>query len=215
MDPILSVVLWPLYYVLDTVCVIVGLVLVVLPGLLIGAVSYGPRIKKTAIIWNALEGWPGGRYMFSKLVGFFAPYTGSIDALVTHVEPGVCEACMTDRPWKRNPFASVHAVAIANLAEMTAGMAGVTALEAARGARGIPVAMSVEYIAKARGTLYCRAAVPAALPSADSPAEKDMDIVCDVSDASGKVVAAVTVAWKFSMSTRKPKKAGGSKSKTK
>ena len=206
MYQLLNVVLWSFAMLLEGACALLGLVLVVVPAFLVGAVSYGPALAKTANMWGALQGWPGGGYMFSKLVGLVAPYTASVSALVTHVEPGVCEASMTDRPWKRNPFASVHAIAIANLAEMTAGIACVTATQSAKGAMGIPVGMRIEFVAKARGTLHCRASVPDSLPSAERPDEKDIDVVCDVSDATGKVVAAVVVAWKFRMKkSRKPK----------
>jgi hypothetical protein len=37
------------------------------------------------------------------------------------------------RPWLRNPFKSVHALALANCAEMATGLVGVTAIEVYRG----------------------------------------------------------------------------------
>ena len=198
-----AVLLWPFASLIEYIRVLAGIFLPLLPCMCLGVLSFGPKVSKTANMWTCLNGWPGGKYMYSKLVGFFAPYSASIDPLITSVEPGVCEAMMTDRPWKRNPFASVHAIAIANLAEMTAGIACVTAIESTRGVQGIPVDMKLEFVAKARGTLFCRASLPSALPTAqDVKKEKDINIVCDVSDTTGKVVAAVSVLWSFRLKSK-------------
>ena len=48
--------------------------------------SHSPALAKTANMWGALQGWPGGGYMFSKLVGLDEKYTGiekELDAEVT------------------------------------------------------------------------------------------------------------------------------------
>src|SRR4051794_6441473 len=41
--------------------------------------------------WNLLAGMPGGKAVFSRLVGRLAPYTGSIHATVTVLRAGYAE----------------------------------------------------------------------------------------------------------------------------
>ena len=52
--------------------------------------------------WNLLAGVPGGKTVFSRLVGRMAPYTGSIHATVTVLRPGYAEVEMQDRRAVRN-----------------------------------------------------------------------------------------------------------------
>ena len=60
--------------------------------------------------WNRLAALPGGRRLFSRLVGLAAPYTGSIDAKVVELERGRAVAELADRRAVRNHIRCVHAM---------------------------------------------------------------------------------------------------------
>ena len=72
-----------------------------------------------------------GKWLFSWLVTFIAPYTGSIPFSVQELSNnGKCIISMRDSWLIRNPFRSIHAAALANLGEAATGMAMVAWMEA-------------------------------------------------------------------------------------
>src|SRR6478672_9496677 len=73
--------------------------------------------------WNFLSGLPGGKILFSRLVGRMAPYTGSINATVTVLRAGYAEVQLHDRRGVRNHLDCIHAIALANLAELAGNVA--------------------------------------------------------------------------------------------
>lgn len=111
--------------------------------------------------WDRLHALPGGKRVFSTMVGRAAPYTGTINALVTDLGLGFAETKMEDRRKVRNHLQCVHAIALANLAELTGNVA--IAYSMPDDARFIVAGMTIDYLKKARGTItgICECPVPA------------------------------------------------------
>jgi acyl-coenzyme A thioesterase PaaI-like protein len=102
-------------------------------------------------MWRLLSLVPGGKILFSRLLGTLAPYSGSIRAQVVELREGYCEVVLHDRRGVRNHVDCVHAIALANLAEI-AGNVGL-AFSLPDDARFIVSGMEIEYVKKARGTI--------------------------------------------------------------
>jgi uncharacterized protein (TIGR00369 family) len=138
-------------------------------------------------LWNLLAGMPGGKVLFSRLIGRMAPYTGSIGARITALRPGFCQAELPDRPRVRNHLRSIHAVALVNLAELAGNAALGYSLP--DDARFIPSALNIEWVKKARGTITATSECP--VPATSARAEYVVPIV--MTDAAGDVVARATM----------------------
>jgi len=137
--------------------------------------------------WDRLHGLPGGRRVFSALVGRVAPYTGTIGAVIEALEVGYSRVGLADRRAVRNHLRSIHAVALANLAELTGNVA--LAYSLPDDARFIVAGMEIEYLKKARGqlTAECDCPVPA-----DSERREYM-VPVSIRDRSGIEVTRATL----------------------
>ena len=135
--------------------------------------------------WNALSGMPGGKALFSRLVGRAAPYSATIGATVTVLRAGYAEVQMTDRRAVRNHLDCVHAIALANLAELAGNIA--LAYSLPDDARFIVSGMEIEYVKKARGTITAIGEPP--VPKSSVRAQYDVPVT--LRDASGEEVAKV------------------------
>ncbi len=133
--------------------------------------------------WNLLQLVPGGRAVFSRLVGKLAPYTGSIGATVVTLAPGHAEVHLPDRPRVRNHLRSIHAVALVNLAELAGNVA--LAYSLPDDARFIVSGLEIEYLKKARGTIVAIGTCP--IPR--SAARATYDVHVSLRDTSGTEVA--------------------------
>lgn len=143
-------------------------------------------------LYRRMTRWPLGGWLFSRAVCFKAPYFGTIAPRITVLEPGRCEAVIRDRRAVHNHLGTVHAIALCNLAELTAGVMTDASLPA--GMRWIPKGMSVQYLKKARGTLRAVATPTIALETRATG--YDLPVAVDVLDAGGdKVFAAEIRMW--------------------
>lgn len=132
--------------------------------------------------WDRLSRFPGGRTVFSRLVGRMAPYTGSVGAKVLTLRVGHAQVEMRDRPAVRNHLRSVHAVALANLCELTGNLA--LAYSLPDDARFIVAGMRLEYVKKARGTITGTSDCPVP-PTSE---RKNWEVPVVLRDAAGDVV---------------------------
>lgn len=118
-------------------------------------------------LWRRLGGSAFGRWLFTRVVCFKAPYFGSIAPRITRLEPGLCEARLRQRRSIQNHIGTVHAIALCNLAELCAGL--VTDVSIPGDMRWIPRDMTVRYLAKARGRITASARPVTELVSAPGP----------------------------------------------
>lgn len=102
-------------------------------------------------IYRKCEKLPYGRQLFSRLVCRKAPYFKTIHPRFEELRPGYCRITMKKRKAVQNHIGSVHAIAMCNMAELTAG----TLLEVSlpKSFRWIPKGMTVEYLKVARTDL--------------------------------------------------------------
>ncbi|NND96151.1 MAG: DUF4442 domain-containing protein [Pirellulaceae bacterium] len=139
--------------------------------------------------WDTLRTKPGGKFLFSVLVGRVVPYSGSIGASVEELRPG--HACLTlkDRRKVRNHLGSVHAIALANLGELTTGLCAMAGMPPRT--RAILRGLDVSYEKKARGRLIstCAGDVVA------SEANTEHSFHAEIRDQSGDIVARITTLW--------------------
>ncbi len=133
--------------------------------------------------WNVLSGVPGGKALFSRIIGRMAPYTGTIHAHVTVLRVGHAEVHMADRRAVRNHLDCVHAIALANLAELAGNVA--LAYSLPDDARFIVGGIDIEYTKKARGTITAVGEPPIIRTSARA----QYDVPVTLRDAGGDQVA--------------------------
>jgi acyl-coenzyme A thioesterase PaaI-like protein len=150
--------------------------------------SIGPELRRQ---WQRFAGVPGGKWLFSRLLGRLVPYTGTLGAHIEVLEPGHCVVRLHDRRKVRNHLNSVHAMALANLGEMASGLALLNGLPDR--ARGILGGFNVEYLKKARGLLLaeCHCEIPG------SNARREIEVVCEIHDTAGDLVTVATAQWQI------------------
>ena len=146
---------------------------------------------KTLAIWNRFAARPGGKWAFSKLVCFKAPYFGTIAPVFVELRPEHCEVRIRKRRSVLNHIGTVHAIAMCNMAELAAGT--MTEVTVPPTHRWIPKAMTVPYLQKA-GTDLRAVATPASPLSLDAAGDYIVNVdVRDMNQVS--VLAARITMW--------------------
>lgn len=139
--------------------------------------------------WERLSPLPGGKALFSRLFGVAIPYSGSVRPRIRVLAPGRAVIAMADRRAVRNHLASIHAIALANLAEMTTGLALGYGLP--DGTRTILVRVECEFLRKARGTITAASDAPVFT----DVVEKEVFVESVLTDEAGEVVARGRAVW--------------------
>ena len=141
-------------------------------------------------LFRRISRWPGGHWLFSRAVCLKAPYFATIAPRFVLLEPGRCEVRMRDRRRVHNHLGTVHAIALCNLAELSAGVMTDATLPA--GMRWIPKGMNVEYLKKAKGTMHAVAAPDQPLVSNDTG--YDAPVTVEVRNEAGTTVFRARIA---------------------
>ena len=142
-------------------------------------------------IWQRMTRWPGGRWLFARIVCWKAPYFGSIRPAFEELRPGYAVVRIRKRRAVLNHIGTVHAIAICNMAELAAGT--MTDATIPRTHRWIPKGMSVEYLNKAETDLKAVARID---PLPDFGDAQDVPVTVSVTDARDQeVFSAVITMW--------------------
>jgi acyl-coenzyme A thioesterase PaaI-like protein len=155
---------------------------------------HGDAVNRTLRVFSLLSRFPFGKFIYSKLVNYYAPYTGTIRAVVTNLIPGLCTTEMKDRRNIQNHLRTVHAIALCNLCEMTMGLMVDATIPPHL--RWIPRGMKVQYVKKAQGKLSGRSWID---PDAFAPG--DLSIPVEIHDMSGDIVVKADIILSV---TRRP-----------
>ena len=157
--------------------------------------SHEDDTNRTLRVFKLLSRFPFGKFIYSKLVNYYAPYTGTIRAVVTNLVPGLCTTEMKDRRSIQNHLRTVHAIALCNLCEMTMGLMVDATIPPPL--RWIPKGMNVQYLKKARGKLSGKSWID---PNAFAPG--NISIPVEIFDTSGDIVVKADIILSI---TRRPK----------
>lgn len=147
--------------------------------------------SKVLTQWSTLGQWPFGQWLFSKLIGLAVPYAASIDARVVVLSAGHAQVRLRDRRAVRNHLHSIHAAALAHLAEMTANLA--LATRQPIDARWIVTGMETRLLKKARGPIRAETT----LPPVDWNQAQELEGQVTLRDTNNDIVMTATQRWKI------------------
>ena len=149
--------------------------------------------------YRRISRWPAGRWLFSRLVCWKAPYFASIAPRIELLEPGRGIATLAHRRRVTNHLGTVHAIALCNLAEFIGGLTCDASIPTSM--RWIPKGMTVAYLKKAVGRM--RAIATPAFPPREAEAGYELPFEVVVEDPAGDVVFRATIAmWVSPKSAR-------------
>jgi acyl-coenzyme A thioesterase PaaI-like protein len=159
--------------------------------------KFNMNVRAMLNLWEKFRAVPGGALLYSRLIGKFIPYTGSVNLLVLELRPGHAKVQLTDRRAVRNHLGSIHAAAIMNFAEAASGLALNYTLP--ENGRAILVNFNIKYTKKARGTLVAISNVKL------DPITSSHDEIIEstVTDADGDIVAHALATWRVGLNPKR------------
>ena len=151
-------------------------------------------------LYTKLADKPLGKWLFSRLVCWKAPYFASIAPRIESLESGRGVASIAHRRRVTNHIGTVHAIALCNLAEFIGGLTCEASIPAAM--RWIPKGMTVEYLKRATGTM--RATATPSVPPHEAAEGYDLPFAVVIANDVGETVFRARIAMWIS-----PRKARG------
>ena len=109
-------------------------------------VLYSPYILY--LLYNKLKKKKCGKLIFNFIIGISSPYTGTIQPSIDYFSNKKCICSIVETSSIRNPFNSIHALALGNLGELTSGLLMMELLHK-KNNRGIITKIECEYYKKA------------------------------------------------------------------
>ena len=137
--------------------------------------------------WRRASRTALGRWLFARMVCRRAPYFGTIKPRILELAPGIARVSMVKRRSALNHIGSVHAIAMANLCELAAGMATEVSVPATR--RWIPRGMTIEYLRRADSSVTAVARL--ATKEWNGPA--NVAVLVSVTDNQGQEVVRAVI----------------------
>ena len=131
-----------------------------------------------------------GKILFSKLIGWLIPYTGSTSPSIQKIEPGYAEVQLQERRKVRNHLRSVHALALANVGEFCCGLALFS--QSSSQAQAILVELGVTYLKKARGLLIATSR----FDITEFQTDTNYALTAEIRDSGQELVAIVNTTWR-------------------
>ena len=122
---------------------------------------------------------------FSTLITIICPYSSSIYPIVEEFNKVKIKCYIDDKLYLKNPFNSIHAIAIANLGELTSGLLMMNYLNL-NNKKGIITKITIKYHKKARGriTAIC-----------DIMSLNNGTIKCNLYNSNGDLIAEFISLW--------------------
>jgi acyl-coenzyme A thioesterase PaaI-like protein len=189
---------------IGVIALVISAVLVKLyPLIFVFLKTPGQTGKILVTAWKLLGRTPFDRWLFSQIIAFNSPYSGTVGGYVESIDIGSAKVSIKESRGLRNPFRSIHAAALVNVGEMASGMAllyslAVTPETAKRIA--IPTKIEISFLKKAKGKIRATATVDVEVMKGDKNSQDGyaVPVVVDLSDSKGQVVSTMTVHWTVS-----------------
>ena len=145
-------------------------------------------VPSTLRHYQRLSRWPAGRWLFARIVCFSAPYFSTIKPRFHELRPGLSQVSLRKRRAVQNHIGTVHAIAMANLCELAAGMLMEVTIPTTM--RWIPRGMTIEYLRKAETGVTATAR----LDKSEWSMAEDVAVPVSVNNANGVEVVRAVIA---------------------
>ena len=109
--------------------------------------------KNLSDIYSLLKDKLFGKTAFSTMISCVSPYSGSVKPYVNYFDNNFVKCSINESFFIKNPFNSIHALALGNLGELTSGLLMMNYLQRFN-KKGIVTQINIKFHKKARNTIY-------------------------------------------------------------